>query len=324
MAKVSVIVPVYNNEEKLENCIKSLVSQNMECVEIILVDDASTDNSLNIMNNYKMIFPNIKIHHNNSSLGIGVSINIGLSMASGEYIAFADSDDYVSTDMYENMYNSAVKNNYPDIVNTLFTYADDGDMADFDLITKSKGMLRETKKDKTVFYDINPSFCNKLFKRELIGDYKFLDNCFWEDRAFTYSMLLKSNTVLDISEPNNLYKKNNNEFHSFSWNKYNPRTLDIIKVCDEIEKFAKDNNVYDENREQIKFIQISSVLLRIGEIYNWDVDSNVKKKIIDELYFIMCERYGSIDSLDRDLLACTVGFQIIDRFSEHNKNRRSM
>src|SRR5699024_6015694 len=94
--KVSVIVPVYNSELYLKDCLDSLVNQTLKDLEIIIVDDASTDKSLKIIMEYKNKYPNIiKVFQNEQNKGQGASRNVGLSLATGEYIGFLDSDDYV-------------------------------------------------------------------------------------------------------------------------------------------------------------------------------------------------------------------------------------
>ena len=122
--KVSVIVPVYNSEIYLRDCLESLLNQTLTELEIILVDDASTDKSIEIMAEYKSQYPKIKIFKSEQNKGQGASRNIGMSLVTGEYIGFLDSDDYVAPTMYENLYNAAKENN-ADIVTTRLTFVKD-------------------------------------------------------------------------------------------------------------------------------------------------------------------------------------------------------
>lgn len=122
--KVSVIVPVYNSERYLRDCLESLLNQTLTELEIILVDDASTDKSFEIMAEYKSQYPKIKIFKSEQNKGQGASRNIGMSLVTGEYIGFLDSDDYVTPTMYENLYNAAKENN-ADIATTRLTFVKD-------------------------------------------------------------------------------------------------------------------------------------------------------------------------------------------------------
>jgi glycosyltransferase involved in cell wall biosynthesis len=106
--KVSVIVPTYNVERYARLCFESLIKQTLEDIEIILVDDGSTDNSGRICDEYAKKDSRVKVIHQ-SNKGLGLSRNSGLDVAVGEYIGFVDSDDIVAKDMFEILYNNAVK-----------------------------------------------------------------------------------------------------------------------------------------------------------------------------------------------------------------------
>lgn len=104
MIKVSVIVPVYNTESMLENCIESLLAQTLKEIEIIFIDDKSTDSSLDILYKYKKKDHRINIICNEENIGAALSRNRGLDIAKGKYILFVDSDDYLELDALENLY----------------------------------------------------------------------------------------------------------------------------------------------------------------------------------------------------------------------------
>ena len=105
---VSVCVPVYNAEKYLEKCLDSLINQSLKNLQIVCVDDGSTDNSLKILNSYEK-YENIKIIHQENQ-GLGGARNTGIKNADGEYIGFMDADDYAEKDMYEKLYELAKKN----------------------------------------------------------------------------------------------------------------------------------------------------------------------------------------------------------------------
>lgn len=104
MTKISIIVPIYNVEKYLKRSLDSLVNQTLEDIEIILVDDGSTDNSHKIAEDYKENYSNVLLVTKENG-GLSDARNFGLQYASGEYIAFIDSDDYVESQMFERMYN---------------------------------------------------------------------------------------------------------------------------------------------------------------------------------------------------------------------------
>ena len=110
MPKVSIIIPFYNVEKYLERCVNSLKNQTLEDIEIILVDDSSTDSSLDICKNLAKDDERIKVIHKINE-GAGLARNAALEIATGEYIGFVDSDDYVSPDMFKTLYEKAEKYN---------------------------------------------------------------------------------------------------------------------------------------------------------------------------------------------------------------------
>ena len=109
MPKVSIIVPTYNVENYLRECMDSIVGQTLKDIEIICINDGSTDGSLEILKNYAVKDPRVIVVDKKNE-GYGVGMNIGLDRASGEYIGIVEPDDFVSSNMYEDLYNAAKKN----------------------------------------------------------------------------------------------------------------------------------------------------------------------------------------------------------------------
>ena len=118
MIKVSVIVPVYNVEDYLIECLTSIINQTLKEIEIICIDDCGTDNSINILKEYAKKDDRIKIISHKENKGLGPARNTGIKESKGEYISFIDSDDYISRDYLENLYNTIIKYD-TDIVSTI-------------------------------------------------------------------------------------------------------------------------------------------------------------------------------------------------------------
>ena len=102
MSKISIVVPVYNSGKYLDRCLKSIVNQTYSDIEILLIDDGSTDNSLEICNQFAINDKRIKVFHKENN-GVSAARNDGLEYSTGDYIAFVDSDDYLELDMYDRM-----------------------------------------------------------------------------------------------------------------------------------------------------------------------------------------------------------------------------
>ena len=103
MTKISIIIPVYNTEKYLRRCIESAINQTLKDIEIICIDDASTDNSLNILNEYATKDKRIKVIVFKKNNGVGRARNEALRIASGEFIGFIDSDDFVDEKYFEEL-----------------------------------------------------------------------------------------------------------------------------------------------------------------------------------------------------------------------------
>lgn len=164
---VSIIVPVYNAEKYLDRCVRSILHQTYPSIEVILVDDGSTDDSLSICERYADEYPNVKIFHTENH-GPSSARNFGIEQASGQYIQFADSDDYLELDMVEKMV-EAKKTSQADLVLCGFSshvgddcesFIPDGGFYDFSAFQKFLSYW--------TFNFISASQCGKLFERNVI------------------------------------------------------------------------------------------------------------------------------------------------------------
>ena len=122
MAKVSVIIPIYNVEKYLQECLDSVIDQTLKDIEIILVDDGSPDNCPRICDEYAQKDARIKVIHKENG-GYGSAVNRGLEEATGEYIGIVEPDDYIDSDMYEDLYNIAQTNNADIVKSDHYTFS---------------------------------------------------------------------------------------------------------------------------------------------------------------------------------------------------------
>lgn len=199
--KVSVIVPVYKVEKYLDRCVESIVNQTYENLEIILVDDGSTDNCPAMCDKWAEKDNRIKVIHKENG-GLADARNAGLNVAQGAYIGFIDSDDYIDLDMYECLIHYAVANNADisgcfyrkigkDFVNELGS--------DYSVkVFNCEEYLCEYYSKNVLYF----SCCNKIYKRELIGATRFSPEAgLCEDGCFNYETSKKANTIVMINKP---------------------------------------------------------------------------------------------------------------------------
>ena len=108
--KVSIVIPVYNVEKYIERCLKSILNQTLDSIEVIVIDDGSTDNSGKICDEFSTKYKNVKTFHKRNG-GVSSARNLGISIAKGEYIGFVDPDDFIHVNMYKELYENAKKVN---------------------------------------------------------------------------------------------------------------------------------------------------------------------------------------------------------------------
>ena len=191
MAKVSVIVPIYNVEKYLPKCLDSLVNQTLEDIEIILVNDGSLDNSGKIANEYSKKHKDKIIYLEKENGGLSDARNYGIPYATGEYIAFLDSDDYIDIDAYKQMYEKAKK--------------EDADFLECDFIWEypNKKIIDkriEYKNKQEMLAVVRVVAWNKLIKKDLIinNNIRFPKGLRYEDIEFTYKLIIMCKEIIQL------------------------------------------------------------------------------------------------------------------------------
>ena len=258
MAKVSVIVPVYNTEKYLRKCIDSLLNQTLKDLEIIIVNDSSPDNSQEIIDEYVTKFPNKIKSIIKENGGQGSARNLGLEASSGEYIGYVDSDDFVDIHMYEDMLNQAIKDN-SDIVDVgFYIYSESGKVIKEDIYISERTPtnLNETKQllfDKT-------AVTNKLYRASLLKDnnIKFREKKWYEDFDFVIKTICYAKKVSIIPKSYYYYLLRQGSTMN---NSNAERNLEILEAMDEILKFFKEQNIYSEYIEELEFLAVFHIYL---------------------------------------------------------------
>lgn len=326
MPKVSVIVPVYNSEQELRDCLDSLVEQTEKDIEIIVIDDGSTDNSPEIEAEYQKKYPNVKVYRNERNLGQSETRNRGIALAEGDYIAFLDSDDYVNPGMYEELYQAAVENNMPELISTGLKFVEGSEYRKnkLEYIGKQSAITIHPMNDPDQVFFESPSLCNKLFRKDTVKNYKFLDVSAWEDIAFSYSRFMEANTVISKPTLNYFYRRNaslkSNGVSAQNF-KENDKITDIFIVADELEEELKRNGKYPFFADQIRALQIACCLQRVDEVNNWQ-DEETKTNVKNMMFSTMLEKYGTLDGIDTGLLSSKTGFRIMDEYNDYVNDQK--
>ncbi len=193
--KVSIIVPVYNVEKYIEKCIKSILNQSINEIQIILIDDGSTDNSSKILTHFSKIDNRI-LHITKKNEGPGVARNLGVNLAVGEYLYFLDSDDWIEDRMLEYLCKEASEYDSDIVVSGYLVENSQGLVNKFVAPTQYGSVIpREQYVD--LFLDLPPFIWHRLFKKSLIIDnsIEFEDESMAEDIMFNLKSFIYANVI---------------------------------------------------------------------------------------------------------------------------------
>ena len=289
MPKVSILIPIYNVEKYLQQCLESIVNQTLLDIEIICINDGSTDDSLKILQTYQAKDSRIKIIDKVNS-GYGASMNIGLADATGEYVGIVEPDDFVKIEMFEELYKLAQSND-ADIVKS--DYYENHTALN---ITKKAGLISTSDAHKVLniytFPDlvrIQPSLWSAIYKREFLIDKNigFLETpgASYQDTSFTFKAMALAERVVLTTEAFVYYRMDNENSSVNSTGK----VYMVNKEFDEITSFL-DTNLAIKN--QIN----TEKLIKQYITYMWNltrIDKSFAKEYIEVFSKTFKEYYKS-------------------------------
>lgn len=293
MDKISVVVPIYNVEKYLKECIESIINQTYKNLEIILVNDGSTDNSLLIAENFSKQDERIKLYSKPNG-GLSDARNFGIDKATGDYIGFVDSDDKIFPEMFSVLH-KLIKKNDADISMVDFVRSNEKIKNNF-LDTKVYG---KEVFDKIMLDEICSHVWDKLFKKELFENIKFPVGMHFEDLAILYKITYKINKFVLSNQQLYWYRVDN--VNSITQNKKNDNfnAKCIAKIYREKTNFSFEENLnikYDVLKMAIKYNTDIYRVLRKEKNEHSELD--LIKKFIS-VYYKNIMRYYKIDLLKK-------------------------
>lgn len=279
--KISVIIPVYNAEKYIKKCLDSVINQTLgiENIEVILVNDCSLDNTMEIISDYAEKYPSFKIIELDLNKGQGNARNIGLKHVSSDYLTFIDSDDYLSLNTYENSLNKMKKNDCDLLAfnSEIFSDISEKMPPDIHQLNIDEDMIVEDLNDypKIIF---STSVWNKIFSKKL---FKYLNfpSKLYEDNYVAINTLFNAKKIYLNSESNYYYRKNEDKSST---------TTDItLKNCMDLSESIL--NLFSLGKDYLKYNNLITVLnLKFTyDIIFWLFDKiffiNEENKIINEI-----------------------------------------
>jgi len=292
MPKVSVIVPVYNGDKFLNQCLESVANQTLKDLEVIVVNDGSRDNSLEIMQKFKDKYTDMFKIIDIQNSGVGAARNKALDIATGEFIKFLDADDYLELNILEKMYDIAKENNVSLVRGNYHQFLGKLNLGDMCSWSGLKGnQIVDVTKNKDYIIKETSGIGNKLIKRDLIGDLRFPENTKWEDLAIMPVVVASASKVYHMDEDVYNYRVNlNTTIKDFI--RKTPHVLDIIKCVELIEQNLKNRGLDESYREQIESLYILHTLFRVENVMTWiNFPKSRKNDVINSMINIIELRY---------------------------------
>jgi len=243
MAKVSVVVPIYNVEKYLKECLDSIVKQKLKDIEIICVDDGSTDNSLKILREYEKKDKRFKII-TKANAGYGNSMNLGMSAATGEYIGIVESDDWIEKNMFYDLYKAAKKHNAQIVKSDYYEFSTTGQSKEVYIPTPTNPWFYNrviSSYDTEEIYHFKMNTWTGIYKTDFIREFNIRHNetpgASYQDNGFWFKTLSLAGRVVFVNKAYYHYRQDNPNSSINSKGK-------VFCMCDEyafIRKFLDEN-----------------------------------------------------------------------------------
>jgi len=272
--KVSVIIPVYNTKDYLHQCLDSLVNQTLEDIEILVVDDGSTDGSTEIIKEYAQNYPQKFKAFYKENGGQAAARNLAVDNAQGEYLGFVDSDDWVDTEMYAEMYEKAKSENADIVICDTTDHYPTHDVYHHASQFESK-------------FAVTPSACNKIFRRDFVGDIRFPVGLWYEDFEFTTKNLMLTESIGVIHK--SFYHCHCREVSTMT-NNNAEKNLDIVTVLGDLTRFVEEKGMAEKYKDVLQYLYIDHVLITTVNRLKAQKNKN-KNKVIKKMVSEVKKRY---------------------------------
>lgn len=305
--KISVIVPVYNVEEYIEECIESIVNQTLKEIEIIIVNDGTKDNSIKKIEKYFSDPRIILINKENG--GISSARNAGLKIARGEYISFIDSDDFIEPTMLEDLYNNSEKAEI--VFSNIISYDNKTGNKSYSESRIEFGILN---KGSYLFNTLNLPFAtlNKIYKKDYLEriNLTFIKGIIYEDSIFSIKALFLANKVKYIDKNHYNYRVNRNgstmtithsDRKKEKFNSFNLLAVNSLKIIvEEIENFEKK---YGKNwsifeKINLKILELKFKILLLKE----KNEKYLEKKEFESFEVLLKKEWNLLSKLEKKVL----------------------
>ena len=292
---ISIIIPIYNLEKYLAECLNSCINQTLKNIEIICVNDCTPDNSRSIAENFAKRDTRIKIIDHEINKGLGAARNTGVKHANGEYIWFVDSDDFIAENACQLLYDTAKQHDVEVLCFDAIEFINEP-VDSLNRIYREPGFFNTFPKCTTfsvkemaekIDIDFSVTVWQYITKREYIKNFSFRENCFWEDNDFTIFLFASCNAFRYL--PFTAYYYRRSRKNSVTLSTYSEKSLlDLFAVCTTLEAFIKQNNL---SKKHFVFRLYDYIILSTQEKFlcNKEIVENSKecKQALEKIMLIV-------------------------------------
>lgn len=302
---VSIIVPVYNVEQYVEKCINSIINQTYSNLEIILVNDGSTDSSGALCDNLAKKDDRITVYHKENG-GLSDARNYGVARAKGDYIGFVDSDDYVHKDMYKHLYETITKNSADVAECSFFVVYNDiptsyYNSEDYCITLDKEGYLKEYLSMEKIYGAV----CWKLIKSEIAKQIEFPKNKFYEDAFYTYELVQIANKYVITNKELYYYIMRDGSITNMN---FNEKHLDNIEIAEKFVDYVTDEypNLisYAKSKEMYSYFSVFNKILELDNYKEVKSYENIRRYFVENRLSIL---KNNVISKSRKLSSFIIG-----------------
>lgn len=282
---LSIIVPVYNTDKYISRCLETIINQSIHDYEIIIINDASTDNSDEIIRNRIRGQKNVKYYALKKNIGVGNARNVGIKNSNGQYIGFIDSDDWIDSSYYEIMVQNIINNNADICISGIKTEIDDVYFPKnryeypFNTIIDGKFALHSLTDMYNHDIRISPIVNNKIYKKALLKDNKLLFDKFRksQDNYFSFMVLVYAEK---ISLVNNIfyhyYQRTGSATHDFS----KAYIDDYVFILNSLKNTLIQRNIFSDHEQEYIAYTNRCITALINNMFSREQDERVQKEYL--------------------------------------------
>lgn len=280
MHKISIIIPIYNVEQFLPKCLESIICQTYQNLEIILVNDGSTDHCPQICDDYAAKDNRIKVIHKENG-GLSDARNAGYQLVTGDYLAFVDSDDLVSLDFYKNLLKISIERNADIVEGGVFKFTDEKDLQNFQQDNNVEEFETEKALEFLMKEKLKQVVWNKLYKTNIVNNLLFEKGKIHEDEFWTYQIFARAKKIVKTNYLLYFYRQ---QEESIMAEKYSIRRLYGVEAREKRLEFMEKNFPNLTHLAVMKFWHSAfNNYQAIVRNPNLDVDYTYRKNILEKI-----------------------------------------